>query len=48
MGHILLHDYNLHDYVVESSSWLMPLVELVLINFAISHVTFITKMGKCN
>jgi hypothetical protein len=45
-GHILLHDYKLCDYVVESNSWLMPLVELVIIIFAISHVTFITKMGK--
>lgn len=48
MGHILLHDYKLHDYVIESNSWLMPLVELVIIIFPISHATFITKMGKCN
>jgi hypothetical protein len=38
VGHILLH-----DYVVNSNLWLMPLVIiLVIVIFTINHVTFIT------
>ncbi len=49
MGHILLHDYKLHDYVIKSDSWLMPLIiNLVIVIFAINHVIFITKVGKYN
>jgi hypothetical protein len=48
IGHILLH-----DYVVKFDSWLIPLViVMVIVSFAISHVTsiitmtFIITMGK--
>jgi hypothetical protein len=50
LSHMLLH-----DYVIKSNSWLMPLVIiLIIVIFAISHVifvttmTFITTMGKHN
>jgi hypothetical protein len=40
IGHILLH-----DYVVKLDSWLIPLViVMVIVSFAINHVTFITTM----
>ncbi len=42
IDHILLH-----DYVVNQDSWLMPLlIFMVKVINVISHVTFITKLGK--
>jgi len=44
MDHILQH-----NYVLKSDSWLMPLVIiLVIVIFAISHMTFIIIVEKYN